>query len=102
MGAAVLGFAMLAVYLTLIVGQGGASLLVVVPWALLMAIAAVGAFSSARVEDRRVARKIMIGSAVLFVLLGIASALTIGFGFLLAAALSTVAASRLSDTDVAG
>ena len=96
-----LGFAMLAVYLTLIADQGGASLLVV-PWALLMAIAAVGAFSSTRVEDRRIARKIMIGSAVLFVLLGIATALTIGFGFLLAAVLSTVAASRLSDTDVAG
>jgi len=101
MGAAVLGFAMLAVYLTLIAGQGGASFLAV-PWALMMAIAAAGAFYSARLEDRRVARKIMIGSAVLFVLLGIASVLTIGFGFLLAAILSTVAASRLSDTDVAG
>ena len=101
MGAAVLGFAILAVYLTLIVSQGGASLLVV-PWALLMAIAALEAFSSTQVEDRRVARKIMSGLGVLFVLLVIASALTIGFGFLMAAASSTVAASRLSDTDVAG
>lgn len=90
-----LGFAMLAVYLILIANQGGASFFVV-PWALSMAIAAAGAFSAAQIADQRVARRVMIGSAVLFGLLGIASALTIGFGFLLAAVLSTVAATRLA------
>ena len=94
MAAAVLGSAMLVIYITLIVRQGGISFLVV-PWALLMALAALGAFFSAQVEDRHIARRFVIGSAVLFALLGVAAGLSIGFGFLIAAGFSTVAAKRM-------
>lgn len=53
---AVLGFVMLVIYVTLIVGQGGVSLFDVLPWALLMAIAAIAAFVTAQIEDWRIAR----------------------------------------------
>jgi len=95
MAAAAVGFVMVVVYLTLIASQGDASLQVL-PWALLMSLAAVGALISARLEDADASRRIMIGSAILFGLLGIASALTIGIGFVVGAALLVVASNRLA------
>jgi hypothetical protein len=95
-GAAILGFAMLTVYVTLIVAEGNNSLFEVLPWALLMAAGAVVAFASAHVADRRTARNLLLGAAALFGVIGALSLFSIGFGFLLAAAAAAVAVARLS------
>jgi hypothetical protein len=94
----VVGFAMLAAYLALIVAQGGVALIDVLPWAVLMLIAAIAALAAAQFEDRRIARNVMVAAAALFTLLGVVSILGIGIGFLVAATLATVAAIRLSGT----
>lgn len=93
---AVLGVAMLAIYVTLIVAQGGVRLFEVLPWVLLMAIAAIAAFAAARIEDWRFARNVMVAAAILFAMLGVVSILSIGIGFLLTAALATIAAIRIA------
>jgi len=90
---------MLTVYVTLILATGGDPFFEVLPWALLMAAPAIGSFASAQIQDRRMAKNLMIGSAVGFLLLGLESILTIGPGFVLAAFAATVAAIRLSRAD---
>jgi hypothetical protein len=95
-GAAVLGFAMLAVYVTLIVAEGNNSLFEVLPWAMTMATGAVIAFASAHVADRRVARNLLLGATALFGVVGAISLFSVGLGFLLAAAVAAVGAVRLS------
>lgn len=94
--AAILGFAMLAVYVTLIVAEGNNSLFEVLPWALLMAAGAVVAFASAHIADRRMARNLLLGATALFGVIGAVSLFSIGLGFLLAAAAAAVGAVRLS------
>ena len=95
-GAAILGFAMSAVYVTLIVAEGNNSLLEVLPWALAMATGAVIAFVSAHVADRRIARNLLLGATALFGVIGAISLFSVGLGFLLAAAASAIGAVRLS------
>jgi hypothetical protein len=90
---------MVVIYITLIVAEGNNSFFEVLPWGLLMLIAAAGAFSSTQIEDRRVARIAMFWSAGLFVILGVLSGFTIGLGFLVAAALLILATTKLSDID---
>lgn len=94
---AVIGFAMVAIYVAILVGEGVHSLLDVLPWATLMAVAAISALAAAHIEDRRIARNLMVAAAVLFAVLGAVSILSIGIGFLLAAVLATVAASRFTE-----
>jgi hypothetical protein len=96
-GTTVVGFAMVAIYLAIIVGEGVHSLLDVLPWVALMAVAAITAFAAAHIEDRRVARNLMVAAAVLFAVLGAVSILSIGIGFLLTAALATVSATRFKE-----
>ena len=95
-GAAILGVAMLAVYVTLIVAQGNTSWFEVLPWVLLMVIASAFAFASAQVVDRRLARNLLLGATALFGLIGVLSLFSIGLGFLLAAAAAAVGTARLS------
>ena len=95
-GAAILGFAMLALYVTLIVAEGGNSFWDVFPWALLIATAAVIAFASLHVRDPHIARNLLIGAAALYGVIGVVSILSIGFVFLLAAAAAAVGAARIS------
>jgi drug/metabolite transporter (DMT)-like permease len=85
---------MLATYVALIVAEGDNSFFDIFPWALLMAIAAVIAFSGALVEDRRMARNLLIAAAALYGVLGFVSIFTIGIGFLLAATAAAVGASK--------
>jgi hypothetical protein len=87
---------MLAIYLGLILGEGNDQIADVLPWALAMAIAAVGAVAATIVENRRLARTLLFASAAMFTLLGIVSILSIGIGFLATATLAVVAAGRLS------
>jgi drug/metabolite transporter (DMT)-like permease len=85
---------MLAIYVALIVAEGGNSFFDIFPWALLMAIAATVAFAGALVADRSMARNLLIAAAALYGVLGFVSIFTIGIGFLLAAAAAAVGASK--------
>lgn len=93
---ALLGFGMLGVYVAVIVAQGGNSIAEIAPWALLMATPAVLAFVSVFVQDVRVVRGLLVGSAALFGIVGALGILTIGIGFLLAAVAAVMAITRLS------
>jgi len=95
-GAVVIGFAMLAVYLTLVLSEGNNAISEVLPWALLSAAPPIGALVAAVDPDRARARKIVIGAAVLFAIMGVLSLPSIGIGFLIAAIAASVAAVRLS------
>lgn len=99
-GTAVVGFAMVAIYVAIIVGEGVHSLLDVLPWVTAMAAAAITAFAGAHIKDRRIARNLMVAAAVMFAVLGAVSILSIGIGFLLAAVLATVATSRREQSEV--
>ena len=97
-GAAVIGAVMLAIYVVLILSEEGSTVSSILPWALLMASAPAMALGSVLMGDRRQSRSLMIGAAVLFGLLGVVSILTIGLGFLVAAALATVGIVKLGTT----
>ena len=86
----------MAVYVTLIAAQGDISWFEVLPWVLAMASGSAVAFASAQVVDRRLARNLLLGATALFGVIGALSLLSIGLGFLLAAAAATVGAARLS------
>lgn len=81
----VLGFVMLAIYLTLIVNENG-SIVEALPWALVMAIAPAAAAASILMGDPRSARRVMIFAVILFAVLGFLAILSIGIGFLVTAA----------------
>lgn len=92
---AVLGFAMLVVYLTLILSQGGDEIFELLPWALLMATAAVMSFAGVIVREPRIARNLLIGAALLYGVIGAVAILSIGFGFLITGAAAVIAITRL-------
>jgi hypothetical protein len=81
---------------TLIVVEGNNSFFEVLPWAMLMGVAAIIAFASAHVAEPRNARNLLVGAAALYGVIGAVSILSIGFGFLLAAAAVAIAIARLS------
>lgn len=86
---------MLAIYVVIIVSEGGNSVSSILPWALLMATSAAMALGSMFVGDPRLMRTLLIAATVLFGLLGVVSLLTIGLGFLLAAVAAAIGASRV-------
>jgi hypothetical protein len=86
---------MLAVYVALILSEEGNTLVDILPWALLMAIAATIALASAFVSDSRAARNLLMGAAALFGLIGVLGILTIGIGFLVVAGVSLFGASKV-------
>ncbi len=90
---------MLAVYIALIVTQDGGSFSEAMPWAMFMTIAPIGAIVASRVHDRRTAKIRLIGSAIVWALLGLVSLLSLGVGFLIAAGAVSVAAIRIPGTD---
>jgi hypothetical protein len=94
--AAVVGLVILGVYITLILAENENSFVDVMPWTLLIATAVFGAFTSTLISDRRTAKTLVVGSAILFTALGLVSIFTIGLGLLLAASVAWVAAVRLS------
>jgi hypothetical protein len=98
-GAAALGFVMLAVYIALIATQGGGSLSEAMPWAIFMTIAPTGTIVASQVQDRRTAKILLVGSAIVWALLGFVSLLSIGVGFLIAAGAASAAAIRIPSTD---
>lgn len=86
---------MLAVYLSIILSQGS-SVTEILPWAALMAAPAILALLSVSTRDRRVARSLLMVAAVLYGIVGVLGILTIGIGFLIAAAAAAVGVARLS------
>lgn len=86
---------MVVVYVAVIRAEGTATIGQILPWALLMAAAALVALISTRVPDRRRAGWVLLGAAGLFGVLGVLSLFTIGIGFFLAAALAGIGALRL-------
>ncbi len=86
---------MLALYLVLIVSEGGNSVSSSLPWALLMATSAGLALGSLFVADPRPVRNLLIGATVLYGLLGVVSLLTIGIGFLIAAVVAAIGVSKV-------
>jgi hypothetical protein len=100
LGTAVVGFAMVAIYVALILGDGASSFLDALPWATLMALPAAAALAAAYVKDRRIARNMLVAAAVVFLGLGLISILSIGLGFLFAGGLATIAAVRIAGETV--
>ena len=94
----VLGAGMVVAYVILIWSQGSTPLIDVVPWALLMTVPAIAVLVAAKSDDLRLARRLLLGAAAVFGLLGAVSILSIGLGFLLIAVIATVAAVRLKTT----
>ena len=95
-GAAVLAGAMLAIYLGLIIAEGGNSLASVLPWASLMGAGCVTLIIASWIREDTTARTLLNAGAVAYAVLGIVSILSIGIGFIAVAALSATAASRLN------
>lgn len=93
-----LGLLMLAVYVTIISSQGDVDLLQTLPWALLMTAGAGLALAATLARKTSTARKLLIGSALIYGLLGLVAILTIGLGFLITGALAIIAITRL-DTE---
>jgi hypothetical protein len=85
---------MLAIYILAIAAQGD-EFSEMFPWAVAMAAAASAAVVANFIENERIARSSLFASALLFAVLGAASILSIGVGFVVAAILAVVAAIRL-------
>jgi len=100
LGTAVVGFAMVVIYVALILGEGTSSFLDALPWGTLMALPAAAALASAYIKDRRIARNMLVAAAVIFLVLGLISIFSIGLGFLLAGGLATIAAVRIETKSV--
>jgi len=86
---------MLAVYLTLILNEGGNEVWAIVPWAGLMAVGPILAVIAGNVAKDRDARTLLITSAVLFFGIGVLALLSIGIGFLVAGGVALYGANRL-------
>ena len=72
LGAAAIGLALVAVYVVIIFGlEGNNSLSEALPWIVAMAVPALGAVISIVANDRRSARFVLTGSAVMFIVLGL-------------------------------
>ncbi len=93
--AAVVGFAMTAVYVVVILGEGDNSLTAVLPWAVVMASGGALAFAATQIADPPVARTLLIGATAIFGIIGTLAIFSIGLGFLLAAATALIAVVRL-------
>lgn len=89
------GVAALAVYLTLIFGQGD-SLWAVFPWVALMTIPAVLALVAAFGERLATDRVLLLIAASIFGILGVLAALTIGVLFLIAGVAALIGWGRVA------
>jgi hypothetical protein len=97
LGAAAIGLVMVAVYVAIILGvEGDNSLSEALPWIVAMAIPALGTVISVVANDRRLARVVLIGSALVFIAFGLVSIFSIGIGFLVAGVLAGVGVFRMS------
>ena len=97
--AAVLGFATLVVYLSIIVTQGDIEWVLVAIVASAIAVGSASAARGASVESGRSARWLLRLSAVLLGVLGVLAILTIGILLLAASAAAIIASVRTPNTE---
>ncbi len=95
MGAGIVGVMMVGVYVSLIVGEGSNGFGDAAPWASVMVGASVLAFVGAAAKSRRVSRVALLGSTIVFGVIGLIAIFTIGILFIAAAVMSAVAFARL-------
>ena len=87
---------MMAIYVALIIQEGNNSLIGVLPWVVLMGVGAVAALAAAVTRQERLARRLLLGAAALFLVIGFLSIFSIGSGFLVAAVLAGIGGVKLS------
>jgi hypothetical protein len=93
--AALVGFVIVAVYLTVMNSEGNNDIVEVAPWTLAMLTPAVlSSIASVTKADRR-ARAMLLGAAALYLAIGVLSIFSLGAGFLAAGALALFAANDL-------
>lgn len=93
-----IGLSSLVVYLTIITNEGDDAFWEIFPWAVLMAIPTVVALVAAFVPHAHTARALLLVSASVFGLVGLAAALTIGPLFLMAGLFAGLAIARVRRT----
>ena len=93
--AAVVGFAMVAVYLFVMVSEGNNSFIEVAPWVLAMLVPAILSLMAWTTEFDRRARAMLLGAAALYLAIGVLSIFTLGIGFLVAGFMALFAANEL-------
>lgn len=91
---AVFGAGTTAAYIALVASDGNNTLSEVAPWVLLMLSASGLALWGAIVEDERRARRLLVAATLVFAAIGVLAIFSIGLLYLIAAALSGVAAAR--------
>jgi len=93
--AAVVGFAMVAIYLMVMISEGNNGIIEVAPWVLAMLVPAILSLTAwSTVTDRR-ARMMLLGAAALFLAIGVLSIFSLGIGFLAAGLMALLAANEL-------
>lgn len=93
--AAVVGFAMVAVYLSIMVSEGNNSFSEIAPWVLAMLAPAILSLVAWTTEVDRRARAMLLGAAALYLAIGILSIFSLGIGFLAAGFMALFAANEL-------
>jgi hypothetical protein len=94
--AAILGFALTAVYVVVILSEENNSFSETFPWALFMTTGAVLALTSTLVANRAVARGLLLAAATVFGIIGGLAIFSVGLGFLLAAVAAVIGSVRIS------
>ena len=93
--AAMVGFAMVAIYLTVMISEGNNDTSEVVPWALAMLLPSVLSLIAWNTDADRKARVLLLGAAALFLAIGVISIFSLGLGFLVAGFMALFAANEL-------
>lgn len=94
-----IGIITVAVYVIAVTAQGNNSATQTAFWAATMVLPSALALIAWRTEQARTARRLLISAAIVFALLGLLGALSIGVGFLLAGLAAFFGANDLADSE---
>jgi cytochrome bd-type quinol oxidase subunit 2 len=97
--AAIVGFALVAIYLTVMISEGNNDTIEVAPWTFGMLLPAVLSLTAWNTDTDRKARVLLLTSAALFLAIGVVSIFSLGVGFLAAGAMALFAANELPRSD---
>jgi len=93
--AAILGFAMASIYVTVMISEGNNAVDEVAPWVLVMLVPAFLSLSAWSIDADWRARVLLLGAAIVFLAIGVLSIFSLGIGFLLAGLVALFAANEL-------
>ena len=93
--AAILGFALVSIYVTVMVSEGNNGVAELAPWVLAMLVPAFLSLSAWSIDADRSARVLLLGAAIIFLAIGVLSIFSLGIGFLLAGFVALFAANEL-------